>query len=203
MPEPLLPTAVAVSSPPEFDFAFDPSLDQFNVGVGGFLALHPEFDAIATGALVFDQQDRLLLIQRAAHDSMPSRWEVPGGAADPDDKTVLHAAARELWEETGLVLKRLVRQVPLGPEGPDAAVFFTRRNLRIGKFTFESEVEGCGGSSVIKLDPNEHQHCLWVTEDECRARRTGGNVEITFTTVQQEQTILEGFRMRRKQPQCP
>jgi 8-oxo-dGTP pyrophosphatase MutT (NUDIX family) len=29
---------------------------------------------------------------------MPNKWELPGGAVDDDDPTILHAAARELAE---------------------------------------------------------------------------------------------------------
>ncbi len=37
--------------------------------------------------------------------------EIPGGKMDDTDETILHAAARELKEETGLTATRAVRQV--------------------------------------------------------------------------------------------
>jgi 8-oxo-dGTP pyrophosphatase MutT (NUDIX family) len=44
---------------------------------------------------------RVLLLRRAAWDSDPSAWELPGGKADPGEAPQA-ALARELFEETGL-----------------------------------------------------------------------------------------------------
>ncbi|KAK3905468.1 hypothetical protein C8A05DRAFT_41586 [Staphylotrichum tortipilum] len=145
-------------------FTHHPSVAALNVPATAFLSSRPLIRGAATGALVFSRatgQDRVLLIQRAAHDSMPLRWEVPGGACDLEDETMLHGLARELWEEAGLRMRSVVRQV--GKEQP----FLTRRGLAVSKVTFEVEVEtsgsGDGGSGTEKellpevvLDPNEH-----------------------------------------------
>ncbi|EXJ83691.1 hypothetical protein A1O1_07315 [Capronia coronata CBS 617.96] len=121
------------------------------------------YQFIATGGLVFDpplsdpdpesvavagadagvtvterpKRDRILLIQRAGHDSMPHRWEVPGGGCDLEDPTILHAVAREVWEETGLVAARIGPLV--GPK--DGQVFLTRSGKVVCKFHFVVEVE--------------------------------------------------------------
>lgn len=195
-------------------FTFHPSVSHLNIPARTFLDANPGFDGLASGSLVFtrappspppppgpsnpgsaglatERQDRLLIIQRAAQDSMPSRWEVPGGAVDADDASILAGLARELREETGL---RLVRAGELVGEG---LVFFTRRNLRICKFSFEVEVEGGGDEVPAVVLSHEHQRFLWVTEEECRARRKG-DLDIKFTHEGQERTIFEGFRMRRE-----
>jgi 8-oxo-dGTP pyrophosphatase MutT (NUDIX family) len=131
--------------PGGFNFTYDPSLAPFAITPMEFLAAHPELSGIATGALVFapgpgDNRlgDRLLLVQRAAHDSMPNCWEIPGGAVDDDDPSVLHGVARELWEESGLLVRHVVRQVGSGYG------FFTRNNRKIFKLNFEVEVEVAG-----------------------------------------------------------
>ncbi|KXJ87938.1 hypothetical protein Micbo1qcDRAFT_215248 [Microdochium bolleyi] len=87
----------------------------------------PAPHVLGTGAIVFDQPlptssasgastataagdnednkpppPRVLLVQRAPHDSMPLKWEVPGGGCDEDDPSILHSCARELLEEAGL-----------------------------------------------------------------------------------------------------
>jgi 8-oxo-dGTP pyrophosphatase MutT (NUDIX family) len=192
---PIVKTKMASDPPPRpaLSFAFSSSVSPFNVHVKAYLASHEEYEAIATGALVFDSRDRLLVLQRAAHDSMPHLWEVPGGACDEDDETILHGVTREVWEESGLKVNAPRQRV--GPD--DGYVFFTRKGLKVCKYTFETEVESTEG---VKLDPNEHQNYVWVTEEECRSHKVedGNSVaEIKFTTPAQEATILEGFRSRK------
>ncbi|KAI9771039.1 MAG: hypothetical protein M1839_002975 [Geoglossum umbratile] len=179
---------------PRLSFTFSSSVSPFNVPAETYLASHEGYEAIATGALVFNSRDRLLVLQRAAHDSMPHLWEVPGGACDEDDETILHGVAREVWEESGLRVSAVGRRVGPGEEGH---IFFTRKGLRVCKFTFEAEVES---TEAVRLDPSEHQNYIWVTEEECRRHRAGDGdsvVEIKFTTSAQEATILEGFRLRK------
>jgi len=178
-------------SPPTFSFTTHPSVAKFAVPMKQYLEANPQFDGLVVGALVYDAAGRLLLLQRAAHDSMPSRWEVPGGACDWEDETILHAAARELWEESGLTPRRLGRIVRCGAE--DGVVFFSRRQRRYCKYSFEVEVEGY----EVTLDPNEHQAFVWASEDECRAHKAG-DAQLRFTTWEQEESIMEGFRMRKE-----
>jgi 8-oxo-dGTP pyrophosphatase MutT (NUDIX family) len=198
-------------------FTHHPSVAALNVPATAFLSTRPLIRGAATGALVFSRatgQDRVLLIQRAAHDSMPLRWEVPGGACDPEDETMLHGLARELWEEAGLRMTSVVRQV--GQEQP----FLTRRGLAVSKVTFEVEVEtassatdGEGGSGEgtevlpeVVLDPNEHARSVWATEEECLGQKVevrgesgeGEVIDIRFTTADQKKAVLLGFKLRRE-----
>lgn len=187
-------TEMAPVSPPMpvLPFAISSSISSFNVPVKVHLSLHKEYDAIAGAALIFDSKDRLLVLQRAGHDSMPHLWEIPGGACDLEDETILHGVAREVWEESGLVVSALGQQVDSGNDH----VFFSRRGLKICKYTFEAEVVN---TEAVKLDPNEHQNYLWVTEEQCRDGKveTGRSVlDIKFTTPAQEAIIYQGFRLR-------
>lgn len=189
-------------------FTHQPAVAALHVPAKEFLSTRPLVSGAATGALVFSRavggQDRVLLIQRAAHDSMPLRWEIPGGACDLEDETMLHGLARELWEEAGLRLKSVVRRV-----GQEQA-FLTRRGLAVVKVTFEVEVEVEGsegeGLPEVVLDPNEHVRFLWATEEECEAGRVAARgdtgedevAEIKFTTADQRAVILLGFKLRRE-----
>jgi 8-oxo-dGTP diphosphatase len=68
------------------------------------MVLHMDGDRVeCVGALVYDEQHRLLVVQRA---NEPGRglWSLPGGRVEPgeDDPT---AVAREVAEETGLAVE--------------------------------------------------------------------------------------------------
>ncbi|OTA62035.1 hypothetical protein K449DRAFT_382731 [Hypoxylon sp. EC38] len=166
-------------------FTSSPSVASFKQPLRAFLDAHPEFDGIAVGAFVFNPDGKLLLVQRAAHDSLPSLWEIPGGACDFEDESLLHAVARELWEESGLRAKYIVTLVGEG------MVFFIKGNRRMCKYSFLTEVEGYN----VKLDPNEHQAYLWVTEEEARTGKCG-KVEFKYTFNEQREAVYEAFRLK-------
>lgn len=197
--------------PPPADFTLDPSLSGYNVLIHDYLdklneTATPKLEGLATGAVIFSahhpagQPDRVLLVQRASHDSMPNRWEIPGGAVDADE-TVLGGLAREVWEESGLKVKRFTASVSEGEGLAAGAVFRTTRGRFIFKLTFVVEVED---SAAVRLDPNEHQDYVWATEEECRAKLVEraaegrGPTELVFTTAAQEEAIMRAFEARRQ-----
>jgi 8-oxo-dGTP pyrophosphatase MutT (NUDIX family) len=183
-----------------------PDSDLLTMTQEAFLSANPDFDCVATGALVFSRatgEDRILLIQRALTDSWPGRWEVPGGGCDTEDESIRHSVARELLEESGLVLRGVVRQVG------EAEVFLTRRGNRIAKFSFEVEVETVSPDALpeVTLDPAEHMDFIWATEEECQlGKKVGGPpsnlgleaVDIEFTSDEQKASILQGFELRKR-----
>lgn len=193
------PESIPTEPARRFTFSIDDSVKEFTVPMRSYLDSHPEYDAVATGCLVVHappsshtSAPRLLVMKRSAHDSMPGRWETPGGGCDLDDESILHGAVRDLREESGLVAARVTARV--GGE----QVFFSRRGMRICKVNFDVEVQGGRGEEPpeVRLDPNEHEAFLWITEEEARAGRTG-EVELRFTTRQQEEVIWEEFERRR------
>lgn len=58
---------------------------------------------VAVGAFIFDRDDRVLLIERA-RDPGKGLWTVPGGRLERGE-TLAQAVAREVREETGLVVE--------------------------------------------------------------------------------------------------
>jgi 8-oxo-dGTP diphosphatase len=81
-------------------------------------------DVTVVRALV-ESGGRVLLVRRAAWDSMPGLWELPGGKIDGDEP-VLEALARELDEETGLMLagaELLSRREMISPRGRSVREF--------------------------------------------------------------------------------
>lgn len=119
----------------------------------------------------------------------------PGGAADNEDPTIFHAAARELHEESGLIAKRFTHVVTQGADQEPGEVFRNRTKTKVFiRFTFHVEVEDCAD---VKLDPNEHQDFVWASEEEIRRQQIGDRqLSITRWTVQA--LFLEAFRLRKR-----
>ena len=99
----------------------DASLSQYNLSLVKFLAANPQYTNVVVSAFTFDTHEiqpaksshpvRLLMVQRAAHErSFANLWEIPGGSSDTSDPTILHSLAREVFEETGLKMTRVVGQ---------------------------------------------------------------------------------------------
>ncbi|SEC00007.1 ADP-ribose pyrophosphatase YjhB, NUDIX family [Paramicrobacterium humi] len=59
-------------------------------------------DILAAGAVVSDDEGRVLLVQRGT-EPQKGRWTVPGGRREPGE-TLPQTAAREVFEETGLTV---------------------------------------------------------------------------------------------------
>ncbi|ROW17694.1 hypothetical protein VPNG_00979 [Cytospora leucostoma] len=201
---------MAPPPPPPGNFTFPPSLAPFKISKEEYLSRVNEagpvrLDGLIVGGLVFsdhhtDAKDRILLVQRASHDSMPNKWEIPGGAVD-DGETILDALAREVWEESGLKVKKMEAAVREGEDVGAGDIFNATRGRVFSKFTFVVEAEN---SSEVRLDPNEHQDYVWATEEEFRAKRVErfdeekGVTELVFTTSAQEAAISRAFVWRKE-----
>jgi 8-oxo-dGTP pyrophosphatase MutT (NUDIX family) len=192
-----IPYESHIANQPEANFRYK------YVANGAFvIEPHPIPPSSATDSTVTTSIQKILLIQRAAHDSMPGQWEIPGGACDPEDPSVLYSVARELWEEAGLKATRI------GPlVGGTDHIFLTRSGNLVCKFSFVVDVEkklshdGSVEPLQVKLDPNEHQAYVWATEHEVQAGRVGA-VELRFTNQQTRDGVLEAFRVKKELDQA-
>lgn len=129
-------------------------------------------------------------MKRAANDYGGNLWEIPGGSCETQE-SVLDGTVRELWEESGLVAKKVVRQV--GEVGQ-----WMDRGKLWNKFSFEVVVE----EGEVVLDEDEHQDFEWATEEECRGGfvvRDGKRVVIEWAFETTLEVILEGFRLKREE----
>lgn len=97
-------------------------------------------------------EEEFLVVQRSAHDSMPLKWEFPGGGVDETDDSIKGAALRELEEETGLSGEVLRR-------GDSGKVELDDRILEF--HIFEVEVS----EKEVELS-GEHRDFRWVSKDK-------------------------------------
>ncbi|KAH7304738.1 NUDIX hydrolase domain-like protein [Stachybotrys elegans] len=191
------PEAISKSSTmlqgPGFIFSHHTSVAAFAVPKAAYLAArkNASFGYIATSTLVMDtsiaSSPRILLLQRAASDEDANKWEPPGGACDDDDETILHAAARELWEEAGL------QATHIGGQVGDPYFFTLDDGKKVCQFNFAVSLSADSViSSGVKLNPEEHQRFVWATESEVKARKADG-VDLDFTRREVELTVLLAF----------
>ena len=185
------------------NFTLDDSLSSWNIPAREWLVKHGkenEWDGLATAAVVFNSEGKILLLQRASTDSMPDKWELPGGAVDDDDPTILHGAARELAEESVLVATHFNHIVTEGPNHDLGHAFPNSTKTKVWcRFTFQAEVESCDS---VKLDPREHQDFAWVSEAEVQERKMGAR-DLAITRESVAALIVEAFRMRRQRTVAP
>ena len=62
--------------------------------------LHPPRPGIGVSAIIFDAQERVLLIKRGQPPAF-GQWHAPGGKLEPGE-TIMIACQREVEEETGI-----------------------------------------------------------------------------------------------------
>ncbi|KAI0436279.1 NUDIX hydrolase domain-like protein [Xylaria telfairii] len=175
------------------NFGYDPSLAEFATSKRSYFAAHPDapFDYVATSALVVDTRTtsspRILLLQRAASDSDPNQWEPAGGACDDDDKSILHARARELWEEAGLQAAQIIGLVG------DPHLFTLDNGKAVCQFNFALRVTMKGEPPLpVKLNPEEHQRFVWATEGEVKTKKVNG-MYLDFTREEVGRTVVLAF----------
>ena len=168
------------------------SLSEYNVPLSTYLIKTQKYSSLAVGALIFQSptptsEPRILLLKRAESDYLPGIWEMPGGAVDAEDPSILAGCAREVWEESGLRVSEFKEVIRPGNDG-SGAWEWEDRGKWWGKVCFLVDVEG---DAEVKLDPEEHQAFGWFTRKEVRGldlwfKENGEAVENAFRVVGDE-----------------
>ncbi len=86
---------------------------------------------------------QVVLIRQYRHGISASTWEIPGGVIDPGEEP-LHAAVRELQEETGYAAQNVKL---LGRVSPNPAIQ--------GNWSYSFLAQGCKLAGPPNLDPFE------------------------------------------------
>ncbi|MEU4842409.1 NUDIX hydrolase [Nocardia testacea] len=104
---------------------------------------------LVVGVAVF-RDGKLLVVRRVPGGYLGGMYELPGGGVESGE-SLTEGAARELFEETGLVASRIT----------DFLGWFdyaTRTKAKVRKFSFLAEAE----PGEITLDPDEHDDYAWI-----------------------------------------
>lgn len=108
----------------------------------------------ATGIAVFND-GKLLVVKRSQNDDvLGGAWELPGGGVDTGE-TIEQSAVRELFEETGLIVDKVIGTF----EGFD---YTTPYKPQVRQVNFIVTVM----SGDIQLDPAEHDEYRWITFED-------------------------------------
>lgn len=111
-----------------------------------------DFPRPAVGVLVFDEEDRLLMIEAYRYPTDSIGWEIPAGRID-DGERVEDAAIRETHEETGYAISEV-----------DVAY---RYRPMAGMTTADFHVATATvGDRIGTIDPNEVRQVRWMARTE-------------------------------------
>ncbi|MGB8815954.1 MAG: NUDIX hydrolase [Minisyncoccia bacterium] len=109
-----------------------------------------------TVKLLIKKGDTVLVLKRAKSVNFPDFYELPGGGLN-ENEDIFTGAKRELFEETGLAIKKFISQLEI--------IDFNKniRNKKIGRqYTFLILSE----NKDITLNPGEHSDYKWVSLSE-------------------------------------
>ncbi|MBI5044964.1 MAG: NUDIX hydrolase [Candidatus Levybacteria bacterium] len=107
---------------------------------------------VVYGVIVNDSR-KMLVVQRAEHDTHPLMWEFPGGLVEENEDPI-SATKREVFEETG------VRVDPLYPISVASDVSSSKNQLVV-RIAFLCKYTG--GEIILS---NEHNTYQWISEDD-------------------------------------
>ncbi|MGV9251901.1 NUDIX hydrolase [Streptomyces sp. NPDC003697] len=115
----------------------------------------PTAETLASGVLLFDEQDRVLLVD----PTYKAGWEFPGGVVEPGEAPA-RAGMREVAEETGIQLGEVPSLLVVDWEAPAPPGYGGLRLLFDGG---RLDSEAAGG---LLLPGPELRDCRFVTERE-------------------------------------
>ncbi|MFI9182045.1 NUDIX domain-containing protein [Streptomyces goshikiensis] len=115
----------------------------------------PTRETVAAGVLLFDERDRVLLVD----PTYKAGWEFPGGVVEPGEAPA-RAGIREVEEELGLTLDRVPGLLVVDWEPPRHPAFGGLRLLFDGGRLGESDI------AALRLPGPELRQWRFVTEAE-------------------------------------
>jgi 8-oxo-dGTP diphosphatase len=114
------------------------------------------FDNVIFGqkAFIVDSKRRLLIMKRKSAEVYENIWDVPGGKREDGD-TLKQAIAREIKEETGLALDKVLLAL-------SSCVF---RGMAVDSPLIFRNIYLCTANGKVKLS-HEHSEYKWIGSSE-------------------------------------
>ena len=107
--------------------------------------------------------NQFLALERSSESEFaPDKWGFPGGGSDPGE-TPEETAARETYEETGLIVNELV--------------FLTMKVGNKGKFVYFFACDDFSGKVDMKKVKEEHKDYAWIEPHEMNKYSFADKVE--------------------------
>lgn len=105
----------------------------------------------SVGAGIIDCKGRLLVLRRRKEDSYPNMYEIPGGTVE-DNETIEEALYREIYEETGLEVKHIIKYI---------GYFDYIEGFKKRQFNFIVSVK-----IIKKITMSEHDNYMWINDSD-------------------------------------
>ena len=144
------------------------------------------FSGLAVGAVVLDDEDRVLLVGQHRYTLDAYSWELPEGGV-PFDESALDGARRELLEETGVEAddwRELLRFDLSNSITDETGVLFAARAVRHGE---------------PHPDPTEELATRWLPFKEALALTADGGITDAITIMGLQRVALERATAARDQ----
>jgi 8-oxo-dGTP pyrophosphatase MutT (NUDIX family) len=151
-------------------------VDQPDGSPGIYGVVH--FSGLAVGAVVLDDEDRVLLVGQHRYTLHAYSWELPEGSV-PFDESPLDGARRELREETGVEAddwRELLRFDLSNSITDETGVLFAARAVRHGE---------------PDPDPTEELVTRWLPFDDALAMTTEGGITDALTIMGLQRMALD------------
>lgn len=176
--------------------------DQLPAGAGDAAAVKP-IPAASVILLRDDPLEVLMILRHSSSSFVPDAWVFPGGAVDPDDaafsegsllNTMRIAAARELFEETGIWLG--TGAVDFRNLDLERLVWTARWITPIGvpkRFDTYFFLACAGRETSLKLQASEAVDAVWISPADAVQRHMARDFPLVFPTLKNLEAIV-GFR---------